>query len=291
MKYTALALLILTMIACEKEERINTSSIGSYNNHWAIPQEEILNDTSNMDNIASIDTPKFLTIEEHGSLPENIRVLVYKNGEEVKIYPYGPMTAHEIVNDNTNGLAHAVTFCPITSSGLNWGRKLNGEVTEFGVSGMLYKSNLMPYDRNTRSIWSQMLMIGVNGRHINDTPEILPLLETSWGTATHLFPGARVLKPGDTTECEECQPNKSSKEISPAETMYGVLSIKPNSMEGKKEAFLFRYESFGDSITVFKKQFLGSNHLLIGSKEWKILTAFTLPESFITNTFSGIIQP
>lgn len=288
MKYSTIALLIVAITACEEEEQVNT---GQSNNQWAIPQEEIRYDTSNIDNIPSIDDPDFLPIDESEYIPENNRVLVYKNGEVVKIYPFGPMSTHEIVNDNTNGQAHAITFCPITVSGLNWHRKLEGEVTEFGVSGMLYKSNLMPYDRNTRSFWSQMMMMGVHGHHITDTPELLPLLETTWGTATQLFPDARVLKAGDTKQFEKYQTKKSSKEVFPGATVYGILSLAPYILEDKKEAYLFRYENFSDSLSVVKKQFLGKNHLLLGSKEWQIMTAFELPEPFTGHTFSAIPQP
>ncbi|MDZ7646522.1 MAG: DUF3179 domain-containing (seleno)protein [Cytophagales bacterium] len=36
------------------------------------------------------------------------------------------------------------------------GKKINGTTTRFGVSGLLYNSNVIPYDRLTNSNWSQI---------------------------------------------------------------------------------------------------------------------------------------
>jgi hypothetical protein len=50
----------------------------------------------------------------------------------------------------------AVTFCPLCDSAIAFNRRLGHRVLDFGTSGMLYKSDLVMYDRQSHSLWSQM---------------------------------------------------------------------------------------------------------------------------------------
>lgn len=87
----------------------------------------------------------------------------------------------------------ALTYCPLTGSGISWDRVIDGEETTFGVSGLLYNTNLIPYDRKTQSNWSQMGLQSINGKLISDFVNIYPILETSWETAKLLFPNSLVV--------------------------------------------------------------------------------------------------
>lgn len=71
---------------------------------------------------------------------------------------------HEVVNDDVNDLKVAITYCPLTGTAIGWDRQLNKNViTTFGVSGFLFNTNLMPYNRRTNSLWSQQRLECVNG--------------------------------------------------------------------------------------------------------------------------------
>ena len=76
---------------------------------------------------------------------------------------------------------------------IGWNREVNGEVTSFGVSGLLYNTNLIPYDRKTDSNWSQMLLQSVNGPQMGTDIETHPLLETTWATWKERFPDSQVM--------------------------------------------------------------------------------------------------
>jgi len=94
---------------------------------------------------------------------------------------------HEIANDVTSGQNIAVVYCPFTGTGSVWERNLNGELTTFGISGLLFNNNIMPYDRATASKWSQMKSQCVNGKLIGMEPEIIPFIETTWSTWQEMF--------------------------------------------------------------------------------------------------------
>jgi hypothetical protein len=100
---------------------------------------------------------------------------------------------HEIVNHNINDTYFAVSFCPLTGTSVAWNRELEGGITTFGVSGWLYNNNLLPYDRATQSIWSQIRNDCIFGEQIGTRAELIPILETTWETWRKLYPKTWVL--------------------------------------------------------------------------------------------------
>jgi hypothetical protein len=76
-----------------------------------------------------------------------------------------------------------LVFCPLTGTSTVWDRKINGAVTSFGVSGFLYNSNVVPYDRASGSNWSQMLLKSVNGTLEGSMSKNIFAIETSYATA------------------------------------------------------------------------------------------------------------
>jgi len=260
MKLLRIAPFILLFLAfsCEKE-KVHDDLSGSDipESGWLIPSDEIWNSLHAMDFIQSIDNPTFIGIRESTNLQNDDLVLVFRAGDTVKIYPHKILRSHEIVNDNIDDSYFAVTYCPLTGSGLNWNRQIDGEVTEFGVSGLLYRSNLMPYDRNTTSIWSQMLNKCVNGEQIKTEPKILPLIEMTFATALKSFPDAFILQ----------NDFKSTTDEYPSgERFYGVI-IRNNVV-------LFPYTLFSDSVTVIQDYFNKKEIIVAGSNSDHYIVAF-----------------
>jgi uncharacterized protein DUF3179 len=63
---------------------------------------------------------------------------------------------HEMVNDIVGKTPVAVTYCPLCFTNQVFNRTMNdGQILEFGTSGKLYNSNLVMYDKITKSLWSQ----------------------------------------------------------------------------------------------------------------------------------------
>ena len=172
----------------------NTSNGGQ--DSWIIPEDEIYDGGPGKDGIPSIDDPKFISVDQVDFLNNNDLVLGVKNGENIKVYPHSILNWHEITNDKVGDTHIAVTYCPLTGTGVGWNRKINGESTTFGVSGLLYNSNLIPYDRKTESHWSQMLSKSVEGELVTTEAETFQLVETTWKTWKtwkNMYPGAKVL--------------------------------------------------------------------------------------------------
>lgn len=63
----------------------------------------------------------------------------------------------------------------------------------FGVSGMLYKANVLMYDQQTESLWSQVRREAVTGPMTGAKLKVLPSTLTSWQKWSHKHPQTEVL--------------------------------------------------------------------------------------------------
>ena len=61
-----------------------------------------------------------------------------------------------------------------------YSREINDQVLEFGVSGKLIMNVLVMYDRQTDSLWSQLLGEAVQGEFKGQKLEFLPSWQTTW---------------------------------------------------------------------------------------------------------------
>lgn len=126
----------------------------------SIPLNEILSGGPGKDGIPSVDNPKFISTKEADEFldDKDVGLAIEYKGEK-KFYPYQIMVWHEIVNDEIAGDKILVTYCPLCRTGIAFERD-----GEFGVSGKLWQSNLLMYDRSeNESLWSQVLGEAVLG--------------------------------------------------------------------------------------------------------------------------------
>ncbi len=160
---------------------------------WGIPVEDVLDGGPGRDGIPALENPSFTSSENTGYIQDTDLVLGFKNNGDVRAYPHSVLDWHEIVNDDIGDVSLAVTYCPLTGTGIGWSRIVNDTKTTFGVSGLLYNSNLIPYDRQTGSNWSQMLSKAVNGNLIDTEATAIRLVETDWKTWRTMYPHTRIL--------------------------------------------------------------------------------------------------
>ena len=166
--HLVLLCVMIIFIACSKDAETTSGS-----QEWLVPSNEVRDGGPGQDGIPSIDTPNFSTVSQVGFLNPNDIVIAIETEGGVKAYPHPILDWHEIVNDDlAGGKSLALTYCPLTGTAIGWDGMVNGNKTTFGVSGLLYNSNLIPYDRVTDSNWSQMSHKCVNG----------PLIGTEIGT-------------------------------------------------------------------------------------------------------------
>lgn len=151
------------------------------------------------DAIPALTDPAFLAAENAAYLdPDDLVIGLQVNGE-ARAYPLRILVWHELINDTIAGRPVLVTYCPLCHSAMVFDRQVGGSVREFGVSGLLYNSNVLLYDRQPRdrdsSLWSQAEMRAVIGPAAKEqlTLDLLPADLTSWHDWRSRHPTTRVL--------------------------------------------------------------------------------------------------
>ena len=162
-------------------------------NNLLIPLDEIKKGGPPRDGIPSIDAPQFTTAEYAQFISPEEEVLgVVVNGK-AKAYPIKIMDRHEIVNDKFNGTPAVVSYCPLCGSGMTFSALVNDERKTFGVSGLLYNSDVLLYDRETESLWSQIKMQAVSGKASGQKLDLIATTQTTWQDWSERYPNTLIL--------------------------------------------------------------------------------------------------
>ena len=118
------------------------------------------------------------------------------NGES-RAYPLRVLNWHEIVNDTLGGEALAVTFNPLSYTAAAFRREVAVEERTFGVSGLLYNSTLVMYDRRengeAESLWLPIQGRAVAGPAAGSRLETLPCSLVTWANWISRHPDTTVI--------------------------------------------------------------------------------------------------
>lgn len=145
------------------------------------------------DAIPALTDPKWITPSEASYIRPGDRVLGIRLDDQTLAVPHNVLWWHEIVNLNRNGRHLAITYCPLTGSGLVFDRS-SVDRANFGVSGLLYRNNLIMYDRRSpSSLWSQMMVQGICGREAETSLPTYPVMDMTWEGWRSMHPSTRVI--------------------------------------------------------------------------------------------------
>ena len=158
-----------------------------------IPAEEIHSGGPAKDGIPAIDQPNFVSAKAAEFLQPADRVLGLNLHNTTKAYPIKILNWHEIVNDRFASQPVVVTYCPLCGSGVAYSGLIDGKHYDFGVSGLLYNSDVLLYDRQTQSLWSQLKNQAISGPMRGEQLHPLVLAHTSWQDWKTRHPDTLVL--------------------------------------------------------------------------------------------------
>lgn len=274
---------ILLTVACKKKDTdfSNSEDRSSTTNDWLIPITGVFDGGPGKDGIPALENPPFIVADMATYLSDDDLVLGYVYRGEARAYPHLILDWHEIINDDIQNLSLAIIYCPLTGTGIGWNRNVGDETTTFGVSGLLYNSNIIPYDRETDSNWSQMLLKSVSGKRSGTLSTNFNLIETTWETWKLMYPNTKVVSfnigynrnygsypYGDyrTSDFLLFPVNNYDNRLPNKERVLGVLhgtSSKAYSIEG-----------FSDTISVISDVVDNELLVIIGSKKKNFIVAY-----------------
>jgi hypothetical protein len=162
----------------------------------SIPTQHLLDGGVGIDGIPSIQQGNWVPAGDFLAdyLEDRDRVIgMVLDGRPMAI-PHNILWWHEIVNlDLDSGQRLAVTYCPLTGTSMVFDRAAaNG--AELGVSGLLFRSNLVMYDRNSeRSLWPQMMRGARCGPSDGSPLPMVAAVEMTWDRWQELHPNTLVM--------------------------------------------------------------------------------------------------
>ena len=160
-----------------------------------ISTNEIFNGGPGKDGISALTDPAMVFAGEPEAqyLSDQARVIGVEIGDDAIAIPHNILWWHEIVNLNVGGRQLAVTYCPLTGSSIVFDRENVGGA-EFGVSGLIYRNNLIMYDRrDEESLWPQMLGQAACGPAEGTPLSHYPAVEMTWEGWRTLHTETRVV--------------------------------------------------------------------------------------------------
>ena len=175
---------------------LNPSFEGNFLDVNSFPLNLILSGGPPKDGIPALTNPAFAADAAY-LFDEDLVLGVVINGV-ARAYPHNTGWWHEIVNDEIGGEFISVTFCPLTGIGLVFdATDETGEQFELGVSGLLFNTNLIMYDRRDgTTLYPQMTFTGLQGSREGQALSLLPVMETTWSTWKRLHPDTLVVAEG-----------------------------------------------------------------------------------------------
>ncbi|NER49895.1 MAG: DUF3179 domain-containing protein [Symploca sp. SIO1A3] len=149
---------------------------------------QLLNGGPPKDGIPSIDNPKFDTAQTTPFPKDELVIGIVVNGE-AKAYPFGIMNWHELVNDTVGNVNLSISYCPLCDTIVAFER----DNSTYGVSGKLYQSCLVMYDRADDTLYSQPWALGVVGSQVNRSLTKVPAVKTNLGAWLAKYPDSKIL--------------------------------------------------------------------------------------------------
>ena len=192
----SLALILIPCVfACFSAESPTSDVVVTTAGLCSIPQSEIFDGGPGKDGIPALNDAELVDAQstELGFLTPTSRVIgLIVEGQPIAV-PLNVGWWHEIINLDYQGRTLAITHCPLTGSSLAFDRNVIGGAT-FGVSGLLYRNNLIMYDRTTlESFWPQMARAARCGARDGTALTMHPVIEMTWAGWSALYHNTLVV--------------------------------------------------------------------------------------------------
>ncbi|MGH2610783.1 MAG: DUF3179 domain-containing (seleno)protein, partial [Tepidiformaceae bacterium] len=149
-----------------------------------------------VDGIPPLNDPAFVTPAEAAAwiLPSDTVIGVEINGD-ARAYPRRIIDWHEMVNDTVGGVPVSLAYCTLCGSAILYDGRVGDTVYRFGTSGLLYRSNKLMYDLQTRTLWKQYTGEPAWGELVGRDIRLdtLPVVHTTYGEWLAAHPDTSVL--------------------------------------------------------------------------------------------------
>jgi hypothetical protein len=116
------------------------------------------------------------------------------NGQ-ARAYPKRIFAWHEMAIDRVGGVDLTIVYCTLCGTVIPYESRAGGRAFTFGTSGLLYRSNKLMFDDETRSLWSALEGVPVVGPLVGSGLQLpfRSVVTTTWGEWRRDHPMTTVL--------------------------------------------------------------------------------------------------
>ena len=145
--------------------------------------------------IPPLTNPPVIRAADAGWLEDSHLVFGVTVNGEARAYPKRILAWHEMAHDTVGGVPLTVVYCTLCGTVIPYRSVVGGEHRTFGTSGLLYRSNKLMFDAETKSLWSTLEGRPVVGPLAGEplTLEMEPVVTTTWGEWRRQHPGTGVI--------------------------------------------------------------------------------------------------
>lgn len=145
--------------------------------------------------IPPLNYPRHVSAADAGYLEDdNIVFGVFVDGV-ARAYPKRILAWHELARDRFGTRELTIVYCTLCGTVIPYDSQVGGKVRTFGTSGLLYQSNKLMFDAETRSLWSSLDGMPVIGPLVGSGLRltVLPVVTTTWAEWKRAHPDTTAL--------------------------------------------------------------------------------------------------
>lgn len=250
----------------------------SLNDPRTISAQEILWGGVFIDTIPPLEHPHFVTPAQARSwIFDADQVIGVEINGDARAYPRRIIDWHEMVNDTVGGVPVSLAYCTLCGSAILYDGRVGERVFDFGTSGLLYRSNKLMYDRQTRTLWEQYTGVPVWGPLVGTGIElkVLPVVHTSWGEWLRDHPDTKVLDI-NTGFARDYNPGVAYAEYWATGNLMFPAPDRSGPLAPKETVYAVR---LGDALTAYPIRVLARRGFIQDSVGGEAVVVLTTPEA------------
>ena len=145
--------------------------------------------------IPPLEYPKRLDVDGADYLGDDDIVFGIALEGEARAYPKRILAWHEMALDSLGGVELTIVYCTLCGTVIPFESMADGRHLTFGTSGLLYRSNKLMFDHETRSLWNTFEGVPVVGSLVGSGVRLTPqaVVTTTWGEWRSTHPATTVL--------------------------------------------------------------------------------------------------
>ena len=145
--------------------------------------------------IPPLEYPKRLDAAAANYLEDDHVVFGIALNGEARAYPKRILAWHEMALDRLGGVELTIVYCTLCGTVIPYDSVVDGRHLKFGTSGLLYRSNKLMFDHETRSLWNTFEGVPVVGALVDSGLRLNPhsVVTTTWGEWRSKHPATTVL--------------------------------------------------------------------------------------------------